>query len=56
MKFEAHWPRVQEELTFKTNYSRFSIFSSGDHFVLLSGIDLADLVEGYLRNIPMKLN
>ena len=33
MKFESHWPRVQEELAFKANYSQFSIFSSGGHFV-----------------------
>ena len=33
MKFESHWPKVQEELAFKANYSRFSIFSSGGHFV-----------------------
>ena len=26
-------PRVQEELAFKANYSRFSIFSTGGHFV-----------------------
>ena len=33
MTFESHWPKVQEELAFKANYSRFSIFSSGGHFV-----------------------
>ena len=33
MKFESHWPKVQEELAFKANYSRFSIFSYGGHFV-----------------------
>ena len=34
MKFESHWPKVQEELAFKANYSRFSIFSTGGHFFL----------------------
>ena len=34
--------------------SRTSIFSSGGHFVHGSGTVLAVLVEGYLRNIPMK--
>ena len=49
-------PRVQEELAFKANYSRISIFSSGGHFVHLSKTVLAILVEGQLRNIPMKFN
>ena len=56
MKFESHWPKVQEELAFKANYSRFSIFSSGGHFVHWSGTVLAILVEGHLSNIPMKFN
>ena len=38
MKFESHWPEVQEELAFKANYSRFSIFSYGGHFVHWSRI------------------
>ena len=46
--------RVQEELSFKANYSRFSIFSSGGHFVHQSKTVLAILVEGHLSNIPMK--
>ena len=54
MKFESHWPKVQEVLAFKANYSRFSIFSSGGHFVHRSGTVLAILVEGHLSNIPMK--
>ena len=44
MKFESHWPKG----------SRFSIFSSGGHFVHPSQIVLANLVAGYLGNIPMK--
>ena len=54
MKFESHWPMVQEELAFKANYSQFSIFSSGSHFVHRSKGILAILVEGHLSNIPMK--
>ena len=46
--------RVQEELAFLANYSRFSIFSSGGHFVHLSVTILAILVEGHLSNIAMK--
>ena len=63
MKFESHWPMgsggvcfwVQEELAFKANYSQFSIFSSGGHFVQQSKTILAILVEGHLSSIPMKL-
>ena len=33
VKFESHWPGVNEELALKANNSRFSIFSSGGHFV-----------------------
>ena len=47
-------PRVQEQLAFKANYSRFSIFSSNGHFVHRSETVLAILVEGHLSNIPMK--
>ena len=54
MVFESHWPRVQEELAFKANYSRFSTLSSGGHFVHRSKTFLAILVEGQLINIPMK--
>ena len=45
---------VQEELAFKANYSQFSIFSSGGHFVHRSKTILALLVECHLSNIPMK--
>ena len=54
MKFESYGPRLQEKLAFKANYTRFSIFSSGDQFDHQSGTVLAILVEGYLSNIPMK--
>ena len=54
MKFELHWPKGSGELAFKANYSRFSIFSSGGHFVHRSGTVLAILVEGHLSNIPMQ--
>ena len=36
-------------------FKRFSIFSSGGHFIQRSRIILAILVEGYPSNIPMKL-
>ena len=55
MKFESHWPKGSKELAFLANYSQFSIFSSGGHFVHLSGTVLAILVEGHLSNIAMKL-
>ena len=45
---------VQEELAFKANYSRFSIFSSGGHFVHRSKTILAILVEGHLSNLAMR--
>ena len=51
MKFESHWPKGSGEVSF---YSRFSIFSSGGHFVHRSRTVLAILVEGHLSNIPMK--
>ena len=54
MKLNHIGPRVRVKLTFKANYSRFSIFSSGGHFGHLSGTALAVLVEGHLSNIPMK--
>ena len=56
MNFESHWPKGQEELAFKANYSLFSIFISGGHFVHWSRTVLAILVEGHLSNIPMKFN
>ena len=49
-------PRVQEDLAFKANYSRFSIFSSGGHFAHRSRTILIFLVEGHLSNIPIKFN
>ena len=54
MKFESHWPKGSGGVSFLSNYSQFSIFSSGSHFVHQSGIVLAILVEGHLSNIPMK--
>ena len=54
MKFESHWPKGSGGVSFKGNYSRFSIFSSGGHFVHQSETVLAILVEGHLSNIPMK--
>ena len=54
MKFESHWPKGSGGVSFYGNYPRFSILSSGGHFVHRSGTVLAILVEGYLSNIPMK--
>ena len=54
MKFESHWPKGSGKVSFKANYSRFSIFSSGGHLVYRSGTIFAILVEGHLSNIPMK--
>ena len=55
LKFESHWPKGSGGVSFYGNYSRFSIFSTGGHFVPQSGTVLAILVEGHLSNIPMKL-
>ena len=44
-------PLATEEMWFKD----FSTFSSGGHFVQLSGTILAILVEGHVRNISVKL-
>ena len=33
MKFESQWPKGSGEVSFKANYSRFSNFSSGGHYV-----------------------
>ena len=44
-------PLVKEKKSFK----RFSIFSSGGHFVQQSGMICAILVEGHPRNIPVIL-
>ena len=33
IKFESHWPKGSGGVAFSANYSRFSIFSSGGHFV-----------------------
>ena len=54
MKFETHWLKGSGEVSFKANYSRFSISSSGSHIVHQSGTVLAILVEGHLSNIPIK--
>ena len=54
MKFESHWPKGQEKLAFKANYSGFSIYSSSGHFVHRSETVFPILVEGHLSNIPMK--
>ena len=34
MKFESQWPKDSGGVSFQGNYSRFSIFRSGGHFVL----------------------
>ena len=52
MKFESHWPKGSGGVSFLSNYSLFSIFSSGGHFVHRSATVLAILVES---NIPMKV-
>ena len=54
MKFESHWPKGSGKVSFKANYSRFPIFSSGGHFVHRSKSVSAIFVEGHLSNIPMK--
>ena len=33
MKYELHWPKGSGGFSFYENYPRFSIFSSGGHFV-----------------------
>ena len=48
-----HWPWSRCCLKFFVVF--FSIFSSGGHFVQPSGTILAHLVEGYPRNISVKL-
>ena len=55
MKFDSHWLKGSGGVSFKGNYSRFSIFSSRGHFVHRSQAVLAILVEGHLSNIPMKI-
>ena len=54
LKFESHWPKGSGGVSFYGNYPRFSIFSSGGHFVHRSETVLAILVEGHLSNISMK--
>ena len=55
LKFKSHWPKGSGGVSFcKADYSQFSIFSSGGHFVHRSKTVLAILVEGHLSNIPMK--
>ena len=53
-KLESHWLKGLGEIAFKANYSCFSIFSSGSHFIHWSGTISAILVEGHLINIPIK--
>ena len=55
MKFESYWPKGLGGDRFKANCLRFSVFSSGGHFVHRSGTVLAILVQGLLSNIPIKL-
>ena len=54
MKFESHRPKGLGGVSFYGNYPRFSIFSSGSHFVQRSETVLAISVEGHLSNISMK--
>ena len=54
MKFESHWPKGSGKVSFKANYSGFSIFSSSGHFVHRSKTILDILLDGHLTNIPMK--
>ena len=54
MKFESHWLKGSGGVSFYGNYPRFSIYSSGSHFVHRSKTVLAILVEGHLSNISMK--
>ena len=54
MKFESHWPKGSGGVSFYGNYPRFSIFSSGSHFVYRSKTVLAILVKSHLSKIPMK--
>ena len=54
MKFESHWPKGSGGVSFLANYSRFSIFSSGGHFVQGSQTILAILIEGHLSIISIK--
>ena len=54
MKFESHWPKGWGGGSFYGNYPRFSLFSSGGHFVHESETVLAILEEGHLSNISMK--
>ena len=54
MKFESHWPKGSGGVSFYENYPRFSIFSSGGHFVLRCNTVFAILVKGHLSYTPMK--
>ena len=54
MKFESHWPKGSEEVSFLSKLFTISIFSSGGHFVHRSATVLAILVEGHISNIRMK--
>ena len=46
MKFKSHWPKGSGGVSFYANYSRFSIFSSGGHFVHRSRTILAIFGRG----------
>ena len=54
VKFESHWIKGLGGGSIKANYSRFSVFSFGGHFVHRNGTVFTILVEGHLSNIPMK--
>ena len=54
MKFKTHWPEGLGGDRFQANYSWFSVFSPGSHFVHRSRTVLAILVQSHLSNIPMK--
>ena len=54
MKFESHWPKGSGGVSFYGNYSGYSIFSSGGHFVHRSETVLALWVEGHISNLSMK--
>ena len=55
VKSESNWPKgLGEKKTFKSNFLRCSIFSSGGHFVRRSKTVLSVLIEGHLINIPIK--
>ena len=54
MKLKSHWHKGLEGIAFKSNYSRFSIFSSDGYFVQWSRTVLAILLQSHISNIPIK--